>query len=64
MTHGKKSKADKLKHKVSFVDKIEKDREMVSTVYVLSQKKYNSMNTFDPTDSEPEETNDPCCTIF
>ena len=32
----KKKKKDKNRHKVSFVDKVEKDRELVSVVFVLS----------------------------
>ena len=36
----------KTKHKISFIDKIEK-KELTRTHYVLSYKKYNSMNTFD-----------------
>ena len=59
-----KDKGDKIKHKVSFVDKVEKEGEMVSTTYVLSYKKYNSMNTFDPAESEPEESGSHCCAIF
>ena len=51
----KRKKKDKNRHKVSFVDKIEHDRELVSTVFVLSQKKYNALNTFDgPFETEPE----------
>ena len=51
----KKRKKDKNRHKVSYIDKIETDRELVSTVFVLSQKKYNALNTFDgPWETEPE----------
>ena len=44
----KRDKGEKLKHKVTFVDKVEKDREFANTIYVLSYKKYNMANTFDP----------------
>ena len=32
----KKKKKDKNRHKLSFIDKVEKDRELVSVVFVLS----------------------------
>ena len=40
-------KLQKTKHKVTFIDQIEK-KELSTTHYVLSYKKYNAMNTFDP----------------
>ena len=60
----KKEKSEKIKHKVSFLDKMDKEGELISTTYVLSYKKYNSMNTFDPAESEPEESGSHCCSIF
>ena len=61
----KRKKKDKNRHKVSFVDKIDHDRELVSTVFVLSQKKYNAMNTFDgPFETEPEQDETACCILF
>tara|TARA_B110000285_G_C14902271_1_gene503856 strand:+ start:290 stop:685 length:396 start_codon:yes stop_codon:yes gene_type:complete len=48
----KKSKKDDKKkvYKVTFLDKIDKDQELQRVHYILSQKKYNSMNTYDPFD--------------
>ena len=61
----KKRKKDKSRHKVSYVDKMEKDQELTSVVFVLSQKKYNALNTFDgPFDTEPEENETACCALF
>ena len=60
----KKEKQEKLKHKVTFIDKVDREKEIHSTIFVLSYKKYNSQNTFDPQDSEPEESSSNCCTIF
>ncbi len=47
-----KKEKDKSKFKVTFIDKIEKETSLTSTTYVLSYKKYNAMNTFDPYDME------------
>ena len=35
------------KHKITFLDKIDKDNELTRIHHVLSYKKYNSMNTFE-----------------
>ena len=43
----KKKDDKKTKHKITFLDKIEKDAELTRTHYVLSYKRYNSMNTFE-----------------
>ena len=43
----KKKEDKKTKHKITFLDKIEKDSELTRTHYVLSYKRYNSMNTFE-----------------
>ena len=43
-----KKDKDKTKFKVTFIDKVEKDQSLTNTQYVLSYKKYNAMNTFDP----------------
>ena len=46
-TETKKKDDKKTKHKITFLDKIEKDTELTRTHYVLSYKRYNSMNTFE-----------------
>ena len=46
-TETKKKDDKKTKHKITFLDKIEKDAELTRTHYVLSYKRYNSMNTFE-----------------
>ena len=38
----------KSKHKVTFIDQIDSSKDLCTTHLVLSYKKYNSMNTFDP----------------
>ena len=43
----KKKDDKKTKHKITFLDKVDKDAELVRTHYVLSYKRYNSMNTFE-----------------
>ena len=43
-----KKEKDKTKFKVTFIDKVDKDNSLTNTHYVLSYKKYNAMNTFDP----------------
>ena len=49
----KERKEDKKKlYKVSFLDKIENPEPLMRTHYVLSFKKFNAMNTFDPTETE------------
>ena len=63
----KEKKKNKNKHKVTFVDKLgtSEAKDLVSVVFVLSQKKYNALNTFDgPFDNEPEESESACCTLF
>ena len=60
----KRDKGDKLRHKVTFIDKVDKDKDFINTIYVLSYKKYNMANTFDPAEQEPEENGNPCCSIF
>ena len=61
----KKDKSDKTKFKVTFLDKVEKDQELARVYYVLSYKKYNAMNTFDPWDNgDDPESSSHCCTIF
>lgn len=52
----KKNKDKKTKFKVTFLDKIEKDSELARVHYVLSYKKYNAMNTFDPFEVEDNES--------
>jgi len=47
LSPSKKDK-DKTKFKVTFIDKVEKEASLTTTHYVLSYKKYNAMNTFDP----------------
>ena len=59
-----KKEKDKSKHKVTFVDKIEKDNSLTTVHYVLSYKKYNAMNTFDPFEVEDGNNSSHCCTIF
>ena len=44
------------KHKVTFIDKIDSSKELTETHYILSYKKYNSMNTFDPYEYNESET--------
>ena len=61
---GTKKEKDKSKHKVTFVDKIEKDNSLTTVHYVLSYKKYNAMNTFDPFEVEDGNNSSHCCTIF
>ena len=46
------------------LDKIDKESSLTSTTYVLSYKKYNAMNTFDPYDMEGDQNPSHCCTIF
>ena len=47
----KDKKDDKKKvYKVTFIDKVDKDKELQTVHYILSQKKYNQMNTYDPFD--------------
>ena len=41
-------KDKKKMYKVSFIDKVEKDSELHTTHYILSYKKYNALNTYDP----------------
>ena len=61
----KKDKDDKkTKHKLSFIDKIDKDSELTRLHHVQSYKKYNSMNTYDPYYVEEGEGSSHCCTIF
>ena len=61
----KKDKDDKkTKHKLSFIDKIEKDTELTTVHHVQSYKKYNSMNTYDPYYVEEGDGSSHCCTIF
>ena len=36
------------KHKVTFIDKLDNTKDLHTYHFVLSYKKYNSMNTFDP----------------
>ena len=43
------------KHKVTFIDKIDDTKQLNNYHYVLSYKKYNSMNTFDPYDYNENE---------
>lgn len=63
--NGKKEKEDKkTKFKVTFLDKIDKDADLARIHYVLSYKKYNAMNTFDPLDPEEREPSSHCCTTF
>lgn len=59
-----KKEKDKSKHKVTFIDKVEKDIPLTSVHYVLSYKKYNAMNTFDPFEVEDGNNSSHCCTIF
>ena len=59
-----KKEKDKSKHKVTFIDKVEKDTPLTSLHYVLSYKKYNAMNTFDPFEVEDGNNASHCCTIF
>jgi hypothetical protein len=60
----KKEKEEKKnRHKVSFIDKILPDTELNTLHLVISYKKYNSMNTFDPNSYEEGESSH-CCTIF
>ena len=62
----KKDKKDdkKNKHKVTFIDKMDKDAELTRIHHVQSYKKYNSMNTYDPYYVEEGEGSSHCCTIF
>ena len=53
----KANKDDKKKaFKVTFIDKVDKDKELSTVHYILSQKKYNSMNTYDPFDVNNQES--------
>ena len=63
-TKKEKKEEKKKSFKVTFVDKVEKDQPLTRTHYVLSFKKYNAMNTFDPMDTEQSQTSSHCCTIF
>lgn len=63
-TKQSKKEKDKNKHKITFVDKIDKDADLARVYYVLSYKKYNAMNTFDPFEVEEGESASHCCTIF
>ena len=60
----KKEKEKKTKFKVTFVDKVDPDTDLARIHYVLSYKKYNAMNTFDPFEVEDGESQSHCCTIF
>ena len=59
-----KKEKDKTKFKVTFIDKIDKETPLTSTTYVLSYKKYNAMNTFDPYEIDGDQNPSHCCTIF
>ena len=59
-----KKEKDKSKFKVTFIDKVEKDQTLYQTTYVLSYKKYNAMNTFDPYEIDGDSNPSHCCTIF
>ena len=41
---------------MTFIDKIDKEADLARTHYVLSYKKYNAMNTFDPFEVEEGES--------
>uniref|UniRef100_A0A7S3CWN8 Uncharacterized protein n=1 Tax=Strombidium rassoulzadegani TaxID=1082188 RepID=A0A7S3CWN8_9SPIT len=60
----KKDKEKKTKYKVTFIDKIDRDTELARFHYVLSYKKYNAMNTFDPFEAEDNDTQSHCCSTF
>ena len=55
-TDKKKEKEKKTKFKVTFVDKIDPDADLARVHYVLSYKKYNAMNTYDPFEVEDNES--------
>ena len=60
-----KEKEDKKnRHKICFLDKIDKDADLIRVHYVLSYKKYNALNTYDPYDAEESSNHSHCCTIF
>ena len=53
--------------KVSFIDKLEdlsENQSLTKVHFVLSFKKYNSMNTFDPMETENGASSSHCCTVF
>ena len=50
--------------KVTFIDKIDQNEPLVRTHYVLSFKKYNAMNTYDPMDGDQGQNGSHCCTVF
>ena len=53
------------KHKVTFIDQIDKTQELSTAHYVLSYKKFNSMNTFDQYEyNENDGQSSQCCNIY
>ena len=41
---------------MTFIDKIDSSKELAEAHFILSYKKYNSMNTFDPYEYNESET--------
>jgi len=65
MKRKEKEREDKkTRHKISFLDKVNKDNDLIRVHYVLSYKKYNALNTYDPYDAEESSNHSHCCTIF
>lgn len=60
----KEKEEKKLRHKICFIDKFEKDADLIRVHYVLSYKKYNALNTYDPYDAEESSNHSHCCTTF
>lgn len=60
----KEKEEKKNRHKICFLDKIDKDADLIRVHYVLSYKKYNALNTYDPYDAEDSQNHSHCCTIF
>ena len=46
------------------MDKVEKGQDLTRIHYVLSYKKYNALNTYDPFEEPDNENSSHCCTTF
>ena len=61
----KKDREDKKnKFKVTYMDKVGKGQDLTRIHYVLSYKKYNALNTYDPFEEPDNENSSHCCTTF